>query len=376
MPIILIPIVLILLYMAERRIFNRYWQKGLSAELKFGSEAVTEGDEAALTEVITNRNFIPLHILQVNFQTDIGLFFKDTTNASVTDRVNVIDVFSLRFYEKITRNLVMDCKKRGFYSILQTSLVASDLFSSDIHYADRKQRTSMYVYPRLMEMEKIEIPFQQLMGEVQSQRFIYEDNFTFRGIRDYAPTDQMSDINWKASARTGAMKVNLHDYTSSPEVVLVLNVEEPGILFETELIEDCIRIARSLSAKFIESNTPVSLLTNGKDKVTGEVIRLESGASMDHALNFCRALARIDLTKGVADIETLIKEELKGAGSRQLVYCVISTSRRDGIVHAASDICDEKGKLMWLCPLTKSMDQRAPLEGRIEFVRIIHDSYL
>ena len=106
MPIILIPIVLFLLYMAQRRIFNRYWQRGLMAELSFDQEAVTEGDEASLTEVITNRNFIPLHILQVNFQTDVGLFFKDTTNASVTDRVNVIDVFSLRFYEKITRNLL------------------------------------------------------------------------------------------------------------------------------------------------------------------------------------------------------------------------------------------------------------------------------
>lgn len=376
MPIFLIPIILFLLFMLERWIFNRYWQRGLSAELSFGSEAVTEGEEASLSEVITNRNFIPLHILQVNFQTDVGLEFKDTTNASVTDRVNVIDVFSLRFYEKITRTLLMDCKKRGFYSILQTSLVASDLFSSDIHYADRKQRTSMYVYPRIMPSDKVDIPFQQLMGEVQSQRFLYEDNFTFRGIRDYAPTDQMSDINWKASARTGSMKVNLHDYTSSPEVVLILNVEEPGILFETELLEDCIRIARTLALRFIEANIPVSLLTNGLDKASGEIIRLEAGASMDHNRNFCRALARIDLNKEAADIEALVKEELSSGRSRQLVYCVISTSRRDGIVKAAKELCDEKGKLLWLCPLTKSMDQRAPEDDRISFTRIIHDGYL
>ncbi len=376
MPIILIPIVLFLLYMAQRRIFNRYWQRGLMAELSFDQEAVTEGDEASLTEVITNRNFIPLHILQVNFQTDVGLFFKDTTNASVTDRVNVIDVFSLRFYEKITRNLLMDCRKRGFYNILQTSLVASDLFSPDIHYADRKQSTSMYVYPRLMPTDKIDVPFKQLMGEVQSRRFLYEDNFTFRGIRDYAPTDQMSDINWKASARTGAMKVNLHDYTSSPEIVLVLNVEEPGILFETELIEDCIRITRTLALKFIQSGIPVSLLTNGKDKVTGEMIRLESGSSMDHNRNFCRALSRIDLTKETGDIEALVRDELHGGRNAQVVYCLISTSRRDGVVKASRELCDEKGKLVWICPLTKSMDMRAPEDSRISFVKIMHDSYL
>ena len=54
MPIILIPIVLFLLFLAQRRIFNRYWQRGLMAELSFDQEAVTEGDEASLTEVITN----------------------------------------------------------------------------------------------------------------------------------------------------------------------------------------------------------------------------------------------------------------------------------------------------------------------------------
>ena len=231
MPIILIPLLLYVLYIGERKIFNRYWEKGLFAKLDFENEAVTEGETASLTEVITNRNFIPLHILQVNFQTDVGLDFTDTSNASVTDRVNVIDVFSLRFYEKITRKLTMKCKRRGFYSILQTSLVASDLFSSDIHYATRDQRTSMYVYPKLMPEHMLRIPFRKLMGEIETKRFLYEDNFTFRGIRDYAPTDPMSDINWKASARTGELKVNLHDYTSSPEVMLVLNVEEPGILF-------------------------------------------------------------------------------------------------------------------------------------------------
>ena len=157
MPIVLIPFVLGLLYILERKIFNRFWQRGLSASLSFETEAATEGEEALLTEVITNRHFIPLHILQVNFQTDVGLEFMDTTNASVTDRVNVIDVFSLRFYEKITRDLRIRCKKRGFYSILQTSMVASDLFSPDIHYATRDQNTFFYVYPRLLQHDNIDI---------------------------------------------------------------------------------------------------------------------------------------------------------------------------------------------------------------------------
>ncbi len=374
MPIILIPLVLIALFFAERYIFNKYWQRGLLAQLSFDKEAVTEGDSACLLEVITNQNFIPLHILQVNFQTDIGLDFTDTTNVSVTDRVNVIDVFSLRFYERITRKLTMNCSKRGYYNVLETSLVASDLFSPDIHYATRKQNTSLYVYPRFIDDKALDVPYRQLMGEVESKRFLYEDNFTFRGIRDYAPTDVMSSINWKASAKTGALKVNLHDYTASPEIAIVLNVDEPGILFETELLEDCIRLAATLAYKFIMDKIPVSLITNGVDKVTGEVISLEAGQSMDHVRNILRALARIDLVgKESSDISGTVSEELNGSNSSQISYCFISSSRRDSAVLAAEKLSDKNGTLKWFCPLTKGMDQRSPLDSRIDFVRIIRE---
>ncbi|MBP3196622.1 MAG: DUF58 domain-containing protein [Butyrivibrio sp.] len=374
MPIILIPLLLYVLYIGERKIFNRYWEKGLFAKLDFENEAVTEGETASLTEVITNRNFIPLHILQVNFQTDVGLDFTDTSNASVTDRVNVIDVFSLRFYEKITRKLTMKCKRRGFYSILQTSLVASDLFSSDIHYATREQRTSMYVYPKLMPEHMLRIPFRKLMGEIETKRFLYEDNFTFRGIRDYAPTDPMSDINWKASARTGELKVNLHDYTSSPEVMLVLNVEEPGILFETELIEDCIRYTLTLAVMLIKEGILVSLLTNGRDKVSGDVIRLKAGSSKEHIRNISRALSRIDLAgKECAGIYDVLQNETSNEGNHNFTYVYISTSRRDGAVKAAQEMADSEGKLLWLCPLTKSMEVNENFDRKIDFVKLIRE---
>ena len=374
MPIFLIPIVLVLLFMAERWLFNRFWERGLSVKLDFTAEAMTEGEDTYLKEVITNRNFIPLHILQVNFQTDTGLDFTDSSNCSVTDRVNVLDIFSLRFYERVTRKLSLKCQKRGYYNILRTSLVASDLFSPDIHYATRDQNTEMYVYPRSLPFEKISLPFQQMMGDVVSRRFLFEDNFTFRGIRDYAPTDTMGNINWKASAKTGALKVNLHDYTQSPEVTIVLNVDEPGILYETELLEDCIRYALTFAKAFIDENVPVSLLTNGKDKITKEVISLESGASADHIRNFCRALARIDLTqKNGASMSDIVSGELSKNRSRQLAYLYISTSRRDDALNAAKELADKKGELMWICPLTRSMEDEAPLDNRITFVRMIHE---
>lgn len=373
MPIVLIPIILYLLYLLERYLFARYWDRNLEVELGFDKNAVVEGEETSLTEIVTNRNFIPLHILQVGFQTDIGLSFDDETNVTVSDRVNILDVFSLRFYSRITRILPVSCPQRGYYSILQTSINASDFFSPDIHYAMRKQRTSLYVYPRRLPFAKIEPLLMQLSGEAVTRRILYEDNFTFRGIREYVPTDPMGSINWKATARTGQMKVNIHDYTSSPEITLVLNVEEPRILFDTELLEDSIRICMCLAEELIRKGIPVSLITNGKDKVTGETVRLSGGASGDHVTSFLRALARIDLTRDKEDIGELIKGLLEKEDNDRTTYCFISTSRREGAVATAEAICDRKGKLLWICPVTRDMDTAPIGDKRIDLRMFIHE---
>lgn len=373
MPIIIIPIILFLLYHLERWVFRRYWDRNLEVELNFEKGAVVEGEKASLTEVVTNRNFIPLHILQVGFQTDTGLIFEDDTNSTITDRVNVIDVFSLRFYSRITRTLFMTCKQRGYYSILQTSVNASDFFSPDIHYALRKQRTSLYVYPRKIAFGRIEPIMQQLCGQAVTRRILYEDNFTFRGIREYVPTDPMGSINWKATARTGNAMVNIHDYTASPEVTLVLNVEEPRILFETELLEDSIRICLSLADGLIRAGVPVSLLTNGKDKITGETVTLSGGASGDHIASFSRALARIDLGREADDPEELVDSFTRREEDQRTTYCYISTSRREKAEAAARKLCDKKGSLMWICPLTRDMESTPPGDKRIDFKVFIHE---
>ena len=374
MPIILIPIVIFLLFTLERYVSSNNWDKGLNAELKFQKEAVTEGESASLYEVITNRKIMPLFILQVSFQTGIGLKFGKETNATVSDRVNVLDVFGLGPYERVTRTLTLVCEKRGYYSILKTSLNSSGLFMPDIRYTTRDQNTSIYVYPKMLPDEKVDVPLKQLMGEIAARRYLYEDNFTFRGIRDYAPTDPLGSVNWKATAKTGDLKVNLHDHTVSSEIMIILNLEEPGILFESELLEDCIRLTLTLAVKLIDNGVPVSLLSNGKDKVSGENVQLKAGSSGEHITNFLRALARIDLKEKTTEPLSLqVNKRLFDNNGGNITYVYISSSRGNDAIKCAGELCDEQGRLLWLCPLTRSMDQESPGDNRIDFRVIWHE---
>ena len=103
---------------------------------------------------------------------------------------------------------------------------------------------------------------EKIIGDIVSRRRLFEDVFSFRGIRDYTRTDPLSAVNWKATARTGKMMVNLRDYTFGQEVRILLNLEEPNYRYGEDVLENAIRIAATVACRCISDRIPVSLVSN------------------------------------------------------------------------------------------------------------------
>ena len=86
------------------------------------------------------------------------------------------------------------------------------------------------MYPKPFSHPDFKRSLKQLNGEVLTKRHLLEDPFEYRGIRDYQPQDDLKSINWKATARTGDLKVNQKNYTSQKSVRIFVNLEDTGIL--------------------------------------------------------------------------------------------------------------------------------------------------
>ena len=82
-----------LVYWAVGQLYARYWNKGLSVEIRFSSDHAVKGDEIELIETVANRKYLPLPYIYVKFQTDKSLFFlgKDGSNAALGGKVGKID---------------------------------------------------------------------------------------------------------------------------------------------------------------------------------------------------------------------------------------------------------------------------------------------
>ncbi|MBS6196328.1 MAG: DUF58 domain-containing protein [Clostridiales bacterium] len=349
--------------------FREFWKRELDASVEFQKEPALEGGEAFLTETITNKKWLFLPLLQVGFQIHRNLWFADGENTSVSDQCYKRDIFSVGSYQKITRTIPFRCTKRGYYELENVELVTRSPLMTKKYYETLKHPDHFYVYPRLVEERLLEIPFQKVMGSVVTQRNLYEDPFEFRGIREYRPTDPMSKINWKASARTDQWMVNLFDSTSAQEVLLILDVEDETIWKFDDIHEEGIRLAASLAAKCIQNGIPVGIRTNGRDVKTRELFRLEAGSGKQQVRTVNEGLSRIDLVQKAEKMEILLSREREFMDKTHRTYVMISKNQRNTCYEGFMELLGQGAAGIWIATLYREMELTIPENGKLPVLR-------
>ena len=262
MLILWIPLGVAIIYLLIRAVYLRVWDRGLSVELAFGQHAVSEGQEATLRATVTNAKLLPLPVLMLRYKMNRGLRMGENANATVTDKLNVVEYFSVLGNERVVREQKVEATRRGCYHIDVLNLMMPQLISGQESFLVLPQDTELIVYPKLLEIPEMWGICEKIIGDIISRRRLFEDVFSFRGIRDYTRTDPLSTVNWKATARTGKMMVNLRDYTFGQEVRILLNLEEPNYRYGEDVLENAIRIAATVACRCISDRIPVSLISN------------------------------------------------------------------------------------------------------------------
>lgn len=365
-----IGIVAFLLFILEQRLYKRMWNRSLSVSVKFTSGSIFEGESGTLWEVIENRKRLPLSLLNVKFNTSRNLVFEDESGSRTTDRYYRNDVFMVGAREKVTRTLTFRGVHRGVYSITNVDLIAFDLFLVSRMTDEASVSTTLYVYPKPFDSSEFRLSLKQLNGEVLAKRHLLEDPFEYRGIREYQPFDSMRSINWKASAKTGDLKVNQKNYTALKSVRIFMNLEDSGVLKRTECVEASIRIAAGLCEFFLSQGMQTACYANAADLFTGEFVSLEASGGAGQMDAIYRALARCD-TETIYDFRECFGEKLFDDG-RTVFTCFVAPNLYEDFVKIVT-ACQEKDMdYIWFCPLWESADPKAPeaLADRIRFIHI------
>lgn len=360
-------------FVLQRVVYIRLWRKGVTVSLHFDKNMIRAGEEVKLLEVVENRKKLPLPSLKVKFQCSRYLLFSDMTNSSVTDRYYRNDLFSVMPYQRITRTHHITCKQRGYYGIYGIDLVGADLFFSEEMVATLHSETILYVLPKLLSHQQTEQAIRRISGEIVSRKHEIEDPFTYKGIREYQPFDEPKTINWKATARTDELKVNIRENTSVNGVRIFMNLEDNGILRREELLEMSISLCGGIAEYLLKQGVGLSVYANARDCISGQKLQLENLADGVSLEGLYKALARLDINSEMEKFGTAFEEKLGDAG-RSLYTIFISPDIHEDYQQVLLDYQKECGKeaaFVWICPVKKQGEQEIlqELAGNVIFIQ-------
>ena len=347
-------------------LFKKYWSRNLDVTISIKNTECTAGEENILTEVITNNKCLPLPLLHVKFNTPKSFRFENEENSSVTDFYYRDDIFAIMGHQSITRNLKFTCESRGCYYLRDTGITSTDLFMRLTFTDKRTNNIVIHVYPKKVNLDFFEIPFETITGSFATQKNLIEDPFEFRGIREYQPFDSMHNINWKSSAKNDLLQVNTYFMTSSQEVRSLLNLDTHLYSRDDKLLEKIISLASSLAEKFISAGIPTALDSNAVDLYTHERLNRLSGSGINHMVSIDTALARIDTHGKHKEFITVLKENFECI-QKNAYYIIISNNRQKDILDYYNKIKETAVSCYFIIPELKQFNIELSDPGLIKW---------
>lgn len=270
----------------------------------FSAPAVYEGQHVDMVEEISNAKLLPLPWLKVEARMSKYLRFKRQETLTIADDTYHRSLFAMGPWRKVTRTHSVACIRRGCYNIESVALSCGDLLGFGDRAMIVQNPVELLVYPRILDFNALNVPSRRWQGEVVVRRFIEPDPFLINGIRPFMNGDMFRDVHWAATARTGALKVKMRDYSASPRLVLVVNVQlsedQWGELNEEQSfeIEDNIALAATYAEWAQRNGVETALLCNGRySQMDDEAVEVPLGGGTVHLTQMLEAMARLKIIR-------------------------------------------------------------------------------
>ena len=316
------------LVILQKTVYSAFWNKKITVKFRFSKRTVTEGEPAEIFERSENRKLLPLPVFGYSYTLSRSFA---SVSKSKEKTITMQRRFALSGRHAVTNSAKIDGLSRGVYCVDVVTATSTDLFhfshlSCEIPFSASR----LIVYPAKIPVRRFSFPARLILGSVATRRRAQEDPFALKSIRPYEIYDSPRIINWKASAKTGELKVNQFEYTTDESLLFLLDMENG----ETEDREELIRLASSMSLFFLRRGVSVSLMSNCRDCIIGRPIRIPAGADAAHQITVDETLAMIKLSIPVTEP---FSEFLAGVPSQALKAAlpIVLSADSEGAAHTA-----------------------------------------
>jgi uncharacterized protein (DUF58 family) len=131
-----------------------------------------------------------------------------------------------------------------------------DPFGLIRHEQSLSQAINVYIHPKTVQLSALDSgQFRDLEGEPSGQ--VVDDDLDFYGLREYRAGDDMRNIHWLSSAKTGTMMIRQYEATKRTDTSITLGVDPSDYRNENEF-ELAVSLAASIGAQCLLQNRPMN----------------------------------------------------------------------------------------------------------------------
>lgn len=266
-PLLLLLGILALLVLASIDIWANYCMRELRYQRELSDPRVLFGEEFTFSITLENAKLLPLPWLEVEEAIARALSFagRSARVRQGTESVVLESLFSLRWYERVTRRYTVTCNQRGVHAIGPTTLRSGDVFGFLSREETLGNRDYLLVYPMVVPLSRFSLPARHPFGDYRAPRRLLEDPSRVIGVREYQYGDDLRRVHWKATARAMQLQSKVYQPTTTYTLVIFLNLMQQldvwyGI--HPELQELAICAAASISNWALDEGLAVGLYAN------------------------------------------------------------------------------------------------------------------
>jgi uncharacterized protein (DUF58 family) len=172
-------------------------------------------------------------------------------------------VLQLAAGEERVLGLRLHCHRWGGYRIGPIDVRASDRLGLLAAAGQLEISPPLTVFPQPEPLRTLVRPSrtQRLVGDQLARHA--GDGVEFAELRPYVPGDQLRKVNWRVSARRGALHVNQHHPDRNADVVLFLDTFTDVGDEQGSTLDLTVRAAAALAGRYLTSRDRVGLVAFG-----------------------------------------------------------------------------------------------------------------
>jgi uncharacterized protein (DUF58 family) len=283
LPLLVVIGLLILVIIATTDIWATHCLRQLRYQRQFSEQRALFGEQVTLSLSIENAKLLPLPWLEIEDTVPRALTMmgQKVRVSIVGDSAMLENLFSARWYERVTRRYTLNCNARGVHKFGPTVVRSGDVFGFISNEKTLANWQYLLVYPLVAPLTSFNLPARHPFGDRRAQRRLLEDPSRVIGVRDYVYGDSLRRVHWKATARVMQLQSKIYEATTTYTMVIFLNI---NTLFDSiyglqpELQELAICAAASVSDWAINEGFAVGLYANTLMFMPEEQVHSESAS--------------------------------------------------------------------------------------------------